>query len=366
MKVQVTQENLTKALTIASRIATTKASLPILNNVLLKTSDGRLLVAATNLEMASSNLIGAKVSKEGSITVPAKIISEYISNLPKGAVDLETDGTKLHIQSGQYTSTINSTPSDDFPELPTILEESSIHYNLDSSTFKQAVNQTVFAASADVTRPVLTGVYWSSVDNKLILAATDGYRLAERTLIDTKSELSVIVPAVTLHEVLRQLSDNITDIDILFDETQVRFRVGDTELTSRLIDGKYPDYRKLIPTSNEIKTKTSVIDFSRIAKIAGLFSRDIGSSVTIRVDEELQKIFIQSITSEIGENTSSIDADVNGSGQVSINSRYLTEVLGVLDSKEVKFYFSGKLAPCVIEPITKDSTYKHIIMPLKS
>lgn len=366
MKLQVTQENLSRALGSASRVATTKAGLPILNNVLLRTIDGRLLIAATNLEIASVNIVGAKITKEGTITVPAKILNEYIINLPKGIVELEVEGAKLHITSGQYKSTINGTPSDDFPELPVINDELSIHYSLDVAIFKQAVTQTVFAASSDATRPVLTGVYWYSDDKKLTLVATDGYRLAERVLIDTESELSAIVPAATLLEVQRQISDKTEAIEVLFDETQVLFRVGDAEITSRLIDGKYPDYKKLIPTSNDIEAVVATGDFSRVAKIAGLFSRDIGSSVTIQASAETQKISMQSITSEVGDNTSQVDAEIKGDGQVSINSRYLTEALSVIDSTSINFGFSGKLAPCVVTPIEKSHNYRHIIMPLKS
>lgn len=366
MKARVTQDNLSKALAVASRIATPKAGLPILNNVLLRTSEGRLLIAATNLEVASTHTIGAKISKEGSITVPAKIMSEYITNLPKDTIQLEVDGAKLHISSGEYTSTINGIPSDDFPELPTINEDESIHYSLDTATFKQAVNQTVFAASSDATRPILTGVYWTSDEGKLTLVATDGYRLAERIITDTQSELSAIIPASTLHEALRQITDATDEVSVLFDDTQVRFRVGDAELTSRLIDGKYPDYKKLIPVSYEVETQVATAEFGRIAKIAGLFSRDIGSSVTIQVDETAKKISMQSITSEVGENTSSIDAITKGDGKVSINSRYLSEALSVVDSKEIHFNFNGKLAPCVITPVAKNADYKHIIMPLKS
>ena len=366
MNVSVTQENLAKALQAASRVTTSKSGLPILNNILIRTDNNRLLVAATNLEIASTNYIGAKVIKDGSITIPARLASEFVSSLPKGQVDLKADGTRLHINSGNYKSTLNGIESGEFPELPTIDEKTSIHYSVGVQLFKQAIAQTVFAASNDSTRPILTGVYWHSEGGKLHLAATDGYRLAERVLMDTKSELAAIVPSSTLHEVTRSINDSTEEIDILFDETQVRFRIDEAEITSRLIDGKYPDYKKLIPTSHEVEVEMPHGEFTRITKIAGLFARESGNSVTLKVDEDTQKLSIQSIASEVGENMSDVDAKVKGSGQVSLNSRYLSEALSVTEGDTIEFKFNGKLAPCVIESAKSQSDYKHIIMPLKS
>ncbi|PID32549.1 DNA polymerase III subunit beta [Candidatus Saccharibacteria bacterium] len=366
MKVQVTQENLAKALSSAQRITTSKAGLPILNNILIKTDENRLLVASTNLEIASTHHIGAKVIKDGSITVPARLISEFVSSLPKGQIDIETDGSKLNIKSGNYKSTINGIDSEEFPELPSVDQAKATHYSIDAHEFKKSVGQTVFASSNDSTRPILTGVYWHSKAGELFLVATDGYRLAEKALLKTKSELSAIVPSSILNEVLRLLNDNTEAVEALFDETQVMFKVDESELISQLIDGKYPDYEKLIPSVYQVKTEVSAEEFSRITKIASLFSRDSGNSITIKVDEASQKISIQSVASEVGENTSDIEASIKGSGQVSLNARYLTEALSVVEGEEVEFKFNGKLAPCVLESKDKKTSHKHVIMPIKS
>ncbi len=366
MKVQVTQENLTKALNAAQRVTTSRTGLDILNNILIKTEGNRLLIASTNLEMASTHLIGAKIIKEGSITVPAKLISEFVSSLPKDKIDINVENDKIMIQSGGYKSTINGMKSDDFPDLPTIDDSQSIHYVLDTKTFKQTVSQTIFASSKDSTRPVLTGVYWHTKDNRLLVASTDGYRLAEKDMIETKSELSAIVPATTLQEAVRLLDDDTESVDVLFDDSQVRFRFNDTELTSKLIDGKYPDYAKLIPSEYKVRATTSNDEFMRVTKIASLFSRNSGNSIIIKIDEESQKISVQSVTSEVGENSSDIDSKVEGTDQISLNSRYLIEALSAIDSDSINIEFNGKLNPCVITPDEKKSDYKHIIMPLKS
>jgi len=366
MELSVTQENLAKALSNVGRVASSKAGLPILSNILLRTDGNRLLVAATNLEIASTHLIGAKIVTPGAITIPARLVSEFVSSLPKGTVDLKVKDSHLTISSGTYRSVINGVFAEEFPELPTIDETSSIQYSISTAEFKQAVSQTIVTSSSDSTRPVLTGVYWHSFEGNLYLAATDGYRLSERKLVETSSEVAAIIPTSSLQEVLRNLSDDTDEVELLFDETQVRFRVGESEITSRLIDGNYPDYRQLIPAESETVITIDTAEFVRITKIAGLFARESGGSVTLTADKEKQSLAIHSIASELGENTSSATAEVSADGQVTLNSRYLAEALSAVDGSVVEFRFSGKLAPCVLTAKSDNVNYKHIIMPLKS
>jgi DNA polymerase-3 subunit beta len=366
MELSVTQENLTKALSNVGRVASSKTGLPILSNILLRTDGNRLLVAATNLEIASTHHVGAKIITPGAITIPARLISEFIASLPKGTVELKVKDNHLSIASGSYSSVINGVAADEFPELPTIDETSSIQYSISTADFKQAVSQTIITTSSDSTRPVLTGVYWHSHDGFLYLAGTDGYRLSERRLVETTSEVAAIIPSSTLQEVMRTVTDDVTEVDMLFDETQVRFRVGESEIVSRLIDGNYPDYRQLIPATSETTIVMGASEFVRITKIAGLFARESGGSVTMTADKEQQTLSIHSIASELGENTSNSTADVTSDGQVTLNSRYLSEALSVVDGDIVEFRFSGKLAPCVLTAKGENVNYKHIIMPLKS
>lgn len=367
MEVTVTQENLSFALANTSRIATSKAGLPILTNLLLRTDGSRLLVAATNLEVASSHTIGAKVIKPGSITVPAKLLSDFIQNLQKGQVTLAATGSKLHITSEKSSSTINGVVDDEFPELPTIDEKKAVSYMLAADDFKQSVAQTLVAASNDSTRPVLTGVYWHAFENNLYLAATDGYRLTERRIVGTKSDVTAIIPTSTLQEVLRTLRDDMNEIEILFDETQVTFRLGEVEITSRLIDGNFPDYRQLIPVKSDSSFVLNRSEFMRVIKIAGLFARESGGGITLTLDIDKSQLVVHSIASEIGENSSEIDVKTDGvAGSVSLNSRYLVDALNSVSAESVSFGFSGKLAPCVLAESVKEPIYKHIIMPLKS
>lgn len=363
MKVTVTQENLNRALAAVSRVASSKTSLPILSNILLRTEKNRLLVAATNLEVATVYYIGAKVEKEGTLTVPARLVSEFVNNLPKDNVILKVDGSKLDINSGNYKSTINGVVSDEFPTLPSITPAHTIV--LSSSLLKQAINQTVITASHDDTRPVLTGVLCHTDKGSLCFAATDGYRLAERRLVKTDETIKALIPASTLQEVSRVIPEDIEEVTLLFDDGQVRFLAGDVEVTSRLIDGNFPDYAQLIPKATEITATVQVSELVRITKIASLFARESGGSVTLHTNTTDKVISIHSVASQLGENTSEAEAEVDGEGSVTLNSRYLLEALGCVESPTITFGFSGKLAPCVIRPVGDDS-YQHIVMPLKS
>lgn len=364
MKLQVTQENLNKALGSVARIANARGALPILGNVLLKVVDNRLSVAATNLDIAITHFIGSKVSKEGSITVPGRLMQDFIASLPGGIIDLELEDHKLHISAGQYTSTINGTAADDFPVMPAIAKGSKLE--IPSSVFKKGLQQTVLAASSDEARPVLTGVYLHTHDGSLYMVATDSYRLAEKRINKHKgSDVSLLIPQNAMQDLLRILGDDDEKITVTYDDQQVLFSVGEVELVSRLIDGAYPDYRKLIPGEFEVTATMDKDDFVNITKVSSLFARESAGSITIKVDESKSLVSINSVASQLGENTATATAEITGSGEVTLNSRYLLDALHVFSGNKVVFQFNGKLDPSLLtDPDNKD--YKHIVMPLRS
>ena len=365
MKLTVTQENLAKALASVGRIAASRNELAILNNILLRTDGSRLVVAATNLEIASTQYVGAKVEKPGSISIPARLVSEFVANLPSGTVELEVKDEHLHLTAGKFSSVINGVVADEFPELPTVDEQTAVRLDMSTDELKKAVSQTIIATSSDATRAVLTGVYWHTYNSELYLAATDGYRLAEKRLMKFDGEITAVVPASTLQEVLRSLDTETSDVSLFFDETQVGFRTDHLEIVSRLIDGKFPDYRQLIPKLAETEVVIRKADFLRITKVASLFARESGGGITLKASHEQALLSIHSIASELGENTSEASAEVSNDGEITLNSRYLIESLGVTDGETVTFSFNGKLSPCVIREQTPTPDCMHIVMPLK-
>jgi DNA polymerase-3 subunit beta len=363
MKLQVTQENLAQALNNVARVAiSSRNPLPILNNVLLKTIDNRLSISATNLEIAITEKIGSKVHSDGAITIPARLVQEYVTSLPGGVLDIELEEHKLHIKTDQYSSTINGVVADEFPVLPDI--KNGLHWKIPSDDIK-SLNQVVFAASGDDTRPVLTGVFLHTSKGNLYAVATDSYRLAEKKLIKTTQKISLLIPASAIQELLRILPDSVEEIEVFADNQQVLFKSGDIELVTKLIDATYPDYRKLIPGKFSSEAIVDRNEFISITKVSSLFARESAGSITISADEEDKKLSITSIASQLGENTSSTKAKIKGSGSVTLNSRYLLDALNALNTQEVSFCFNGKLDACVLT--SKDAPdHTYLVMPLKS
>ncbi|MBQ3474291.1 DNA polymerase III subunit beta [Candidatus Saccharibacteria bacterium] len=366
MKIKVSQEKLSKALNNVSRIAVGKVTLPILNNVLIRVDKKKVSLITTNLDLAIIDYLPVSSSEDGVITVPAKLLAEFINNLPKGeSIEFSTKDTKLTISAGKYSSIINGALADDFPEIPEINEKNAIIYKITTDEFKNSLNQVLIASSNDLTRPALTGVFFNTNDNTLAIAATDGYRLAEKKLIDkVESEVKAIVPSSSLQEVLRSISDDAEEIEIAFNDDLVRFRFGEVEIISKLIDASFPDYQKLIPKDNNISVKLNREELTRITKLAALFSRSVGGSIVCETKSP-DKFSVKSIANEFGENDSELEANIDKEGKINLNSRFLLDALNALEEKEIIFSFSDRIAPILLKN-KKDPKYTHIIMPLNS
>lgn len=362
MKLQVTQANLSKALGTVARIANSRNPLPILSNVLLKTENNRLSIAATNLDIGITHFIGSKISQEGSITVPARLMQDFVSSLPDSVLNLELTDNKLHITNDQYKSTINGIAADDFPVMPAIND--GVTWKSPAADFKKALSQVVFAASSDDSRPVLNGIFFHSVGTQAVVAATDSYRLAENKIGKASKPINFLVPASAAQDLLRIISDTDKEVVVTHDDQQVLFNVGDVSLVARLIEGNYPDYRKLIPTKFETVAKLARADLLNITKVSSLFARESAGSITIKVDKE-DGVSINAIASQLGENTAKAPAKVTGGGEVTLNSRYLVEALNAFSADEIEFCFNGKLEPVILRSAGEPG-YIHLIMPLRS
>jgi DNA polymerase-3 subunit beta len=361
MKLQVTQENLSKALGSVARIANSRSTLPILSNVLLKTESNRLSIAATNLDIGITHYIGSKITQNGSITVPARLMQDFISNLPDSVLNLEVTDNKLKITTDKYQSTINGMPAEDFPVMPAI--KGGNLWTVDAKDFKRTLQQVVLAASSDDARPVLTGVYFHTRSGNVMAVATDSYRLAQRKIGKSKEDINFLVPASAANDLLRIINDSDKEVAITHDEQQVLFQVGDVTLIARLLEGNYPDYQKLIPGKFSTTAAVKKSDFTNIAKISSLFARESAGSITLKVEDA--KVSINAVASQLGENTATADADVTGGGEVTLNSRYLIDALNSFGADEVEFCFNGKLEPCIIRSASEPN-YLHLIMPLRS
>lgn len=367
MQLQVTQENLNKALSVVARVASARNTLPILANVLIRTVDNRLSISATNLDIAITEHIGAKVAEEGAITVPARLMQDFISSLPAGVIDLKLDEHKLRISTDKYQSVVNGVMADDFPVMPAIntKDGGGQTWTINGSLLKKSLQQVIMAASSDESRPVLTGVLLQTQDGHLFAAATDSYRLAEKDLGQSTQDIRLLIPATAIQDLLRILGDYDEVVSVTHDDQQVLFQASDVDLVARLIEGKYPDYRKLIPANFAVETRLSRTDLVNVTKVSSLFARESAGSITINVDETKGELSVRSVASQLGENTASASGTITGSGSITLNSRYLLDALHAFSGDQVSFCFNGKLEPTLLrDPGNQD--YVHIIMPLKS
>jgi DNA polymerase-3 subunit beta len=375
MKLQILQENLEKAVSTTSRFASTRAQLPILGNILFSTRKSKIYISSTNLEISASVQVGAKIEEEGEISVPAKVISELISNLPKDTVNLSAEKEQLKVSVSGFSSTVLGMNSSDFPKIPnTIDKEKSISFSQDE--FVKSLGQVVFATSSDETRPILTGVLFLFGKSSLSLVATDGFRLSRKVinLKDGKvSASSVVIPKGVLGEISRTSSE---DGEVLFGvqdkEKQIIFGIGDTVLSSRLLEGEYPDFAKIIPKSSTIKILIDKEELTRAVKLASIFARESANIVKIKVLKDSIKVSAESGTA--GSQETSVDAKMESgdpnlesgknSFEIAFNYRFVEEFLHSVSGEEVKMEFSTVSAPGVFTD-TSDSSYLHLIMPVK-
>lgn len=367
MEIEITQEKLSKALNAVSRVAVgNRATLPILNNVLIRVNEKKATLTTTNLDMAVVDFLPVSKSEDGVITVPARLLAEFVSNLPRGeVVKLSNNDTKLTITAGKYSSMINGASADDFPELPEVNEKKAVTFKMGVNEFKNGINQVIMATSNDLSRPALTGVYFNTAEKVLAVAATDGYRLAEKKMIkNIESEVSAIVPTNSLQEVLRSISEDMEEIEISFSEDLVRFRLGEVEIISKLLDASYPEYQKLFPKNPEIELELDKSELLRVTKLAALFARQAGGSITYETVED-GKLLIKSVANELGENVSEIEAGASKAEKINLNSRFIIDALNAIEEDKIRFAFSNHVSPLVLKN-GKGDDYTHIIMPLNS
>ncbi len=373
MKLSCLQENLNWGLGIVGRAVATRTTLPITNNILMETDQSRLKLVATNLEMAISCWIGAKVEEEGTITVPAKLLTEFISSLPKDKVDLTmTPKTKtLSVRCARYEARISGMDAKDFPPIPTV--EQGVGTNIDVDTLRQAIAQVVFAAAAEESRPVLTGVDAKFDGSTLTLAAADGFRLAVYKLNvpqPTSQKIEVIIPAKTLSELNRLMADQEEPVEMTVNpnKSQIMFKLKNIELVSQLIQGTFPQYEQLIPQTSGTKVTVDVAEFLRATKTAAIFARDGTGIVRLMVAPggELTpgKMTISARSEEIGDDIGEIDAIVQGNdAKIAFNGKYLTDLLNVLKEAQVTLETTSPSSPGVIKPVGSDN-YLHVVMPM--
>lgn len=360
MKVTVLQENLLPKLTAVSRFASAKAALPVLENILLSAEKGVLRLSATDLETGVRTSVGAKVEKEGSVTIPARLLVGLISNLPPGKLTLVVEKDILTVEAEDFSSKVNGLAASEFP--PFAVDGKKL-FTISAKKLKETVAQVSFAAAQDESRPILTGLMLRLEGDDLTVVGVDGFRLAEKKLKMKGKELSVVIPARSLVEVARLVEG---EVEVLRSEdNQLIFRTPDFLIFAQALEGEFPDYEQIIPANFETKLSFSKQDLQKAVQLTSVFSDSGAGIIVFSFNPKEKALEVASQESETGEAKITIPTSGEGkAGSIAFNSRYLTDALSGLLEEEITISLNSALDP-VMFTVPKDKTYLHVIMPVR-
>lgn len=364
MNIICTQENLKAGLLTVGRIISPNNTLPILNNILLKTENGLLKIFSTNLEIAISTHIRCKVIEEGEITVFSKTFIELVGSLPNTNITLKTKNGELAVETEHYHTTIKTMPAEDFPVIPE--PEGVVSIEVPGQVFKNAVSEVVFAVSTNQTQPEISGVYLEQEGNTLTLAATDRYRLAEKKITTLKNtqQYNCIIPQKTIIEISRIIGSQESNIELIFSGSQLFCKTENTQIISRLIDGQYPPYKDIIPQEFLIVIHISKQQLINALKAGGIFSQNT-NSIKIQYNKENSLVLISSESQDVGKSEVSIPSQIEGeSGELLLNHKYVLDALANMDTQNIIIKIINDSSPTVIVPEGK-SDYLCLVMPIK-
>jgi DNA polymerase-3 subunit beta len=372
MKLTVSQAQLAHGLGIVSRAVSPRSTLPVLNNILIATDEGRLRISATNLELGITCWIGAQIEEEGSVTIPARIFNDLVSTLPgdKVSLTLTTRTQSLNIHCGTSNFDIKGIDANEFPPMPTPDLASGVELNV--SDFKEMIQQVSFAASTDEARPVLQGVLMEINENQLSLAATDGFRISMRTAQISSSvahPVKVIIPARSLSELARIAINGSETVTMVVppDRGQAIFHLKDAELVTQLIEGTFPDYRAIVPPNFKTRMVISSAEFLKACRQAEIIARE--GNYVIRLNMQPQEggpgaVEFSTQSEEMGSGEVVVDANIEGPELlIAFNVRYLSEVLEVIGTPNAVLETNQNNTPGMISPVG-DENFKHVVMPM--
>ncbi|MFH1280477.1 MAG: DNA polymerase III subunit beta [Candidatus Beckwithbacteria bacterium] len=371
MKVSLLQENLAKGVLMVERMVANKAQLPVLSNILLVTEMGKLKISATNLETGMNLWISSKVEKPGKITIPAKVFLELVSSLPKDTVILETEGERLKVVCGKFKAIINGILAEEFPEVPSLKGGSKKGVEsliIKTDILESCVDQVAMAAGIDEARPIFTGVKWE-ISKDIKLAATDGYRLSVKKIKGVKwvGDLKeMVVPARALMELTKIIS-KVDDEEVLIAVTdkdkQLILALKDVEVVTRLIEGEFPDFEKIVPKSSSTTIEFDKEELTQAVRAAAIFARDSANIVKFKVNDS--NLLISANAPQVGENEVKVSILQKGEDtEIAFNSRYLLEILSLIKAERLTLSMSGPLSPGVFKEVP-DKDFLHIIMPVR-
>lgn len=372
MQFSCNQDTFSKYINTVSRIVNNKPGLPILNNVAFETVKGKLLMKATDLELSVSTWIGADVKSEGKITVPAKQLAEFVNSIPEEKIDMELEKQNFNISTSNNNASFNTMPYDDFPAIPTVKDKESMLIRVNKGDLMTAVNRVAFAAATDDIKPVLTAIKMEIDGAEVSFVATDGLRLSRQVVKIEKSEKekSLLIPVRAFDELAYIISsidsdDDWVNIYLIEERNQVLFRFGDIDLTSRLIDGEFPEYKQIIPTGFKTKCSLKKSDFINSLKVINIIARSVlGNKMILDISKKEAGVSLSASQSDLGKNQSKFGCDIEGDDlKIAFSAKFLSDILNHIDSEEILFECSEPVRPGVFK-IDGDESFVHLVMPM--
>lgn len=366
MKCTCSQKDLLGALNVSIKAINATNTLPVLNNFLIKAEGKNVVVSSTNLEIAITVSFEANVSNEGSLTVPAKLLTSYVNFLKDGEVELkDEEGLNLALKAPGSKTVIKGLGADEFPAIPQVEKEAS--FSVKAEALTEAINQVVFAASLNKTRPILTGVYFELNTEQLKIVATDSYRLSEKTIKlkqPAEQKFKCIVPARTILELGKIISGSNDKVEVIISSNQILFKFNKIELISRLIEGQYPDYQQIIPQDPGTKAVVNLNDLVLAIKRINLFAKENSNNIKLAFEKD-GKLKLTTQATQYGSEEDELAIQLEGKdNQVALNSEYMLDVFSNLHPEDILLEADSDLTPVKIK-IPGQDDYLHIIMPLK-
>lgn len=364
MRFTILQQDLMSSLQAVARSCGVRSQLPVLSNILFQVTGGKLKLSATNLEIGVVKAVNAEIVEEGELTVPAKTLVEVVANLSGEKIEFFSTGETLEVSTPTFSSKITGISAAEFPTIPLTGQEAVV---IDPKVMIKSLPQVIFSAAVDEGRPILTGILVEIQGGKLQLVATDGYRLAHKNLsLDKNINFKALVPRRTLEEIIRLIAEEDTDqltVSLSEDQNQIIFSFGQTQLSSRLIEGQFPAWEKIIPQNSCTRIITERSELLKAVKLASVFARSEANIVKLH-NPPGKNLILTSEAKELGNQQKEVEAQAEGEEmQIAFNTKFLLDVLQAINSSQIMIELSGNLSAARFKPMGEEGL-EYIVMPV--
>ena len=373
MHIKCTQENLARGLAVVNRAVSAKVSLPILGNILLSAHGGVVTLVASNLETSISTSLNAVVEEDGAIAVPARVFTDFIASLPAEGLEVSTEKNALKVLCGESNAKFACMSAEDFPAMP--VAGQSVKVTIHTKDLGAAIGCSAFCAAVGDSRPALTGILLNKAAGSLVVVATDGYRLTEKTIplaegSETAPDFRLLVPAKTMGEAVRVFATLAEDTELMYSQTDslAVFACGQTLVAIRILDGEFPDYKRIIPTSFTLTAHAKTADVWQAIKTVSVFAKDAkeGNSMLRLLLDPAGDCVVSSASQQSGEGSARVKMEIDSPESVSLafNSKYLLDFFANVKPEDLDIYSAGEAFPCVFKS-PQLSDFLHLVMPVK-